>query len=120
MLASHYLVLHIEKLRPHPFSHRLPPQKKPPSPRPAANVRQPEKVEGFRLCLPVPLPPLGRISAELDEARLVWMQFQFELPQSIAKVFLEPLSVLPVFESHHGIVGEACDDHVAARVLLTP
>jgi hypothetical protein len=50
---------------------------------------------------------------ELDEPRLVLVQFQLELSQSPAKVLVEPPSVFLVFEAHHEVVGVAHDDEVA-------
>ena len=70
--------------------------------------------ESSRLAIPSGEPP------ELDKPRLLGVQLQVELREPAAKIRPEPLSVIPILETHHGVVGETHDNHVAARVPLSP
>ena len=51
-----------------------------------ADVREAEKIEGLRLSLTAFLAVFGRESAELDQSRLVGVQFQVELAESFLAV----------------------------------
>jgi hypothetical protein len=48
------------------------------------------------------------------------MQFQLELPKTLGKFRPEPLGFRFQLESHHDVIGEPHDDHVAAGPLSTP
>ena len=84
-----------------------------PAPRPGLTLR-------LRLAEPARLSILGGEPPELDQTRLLGVQLQGELRESFAQVRPEPLGVVPVLESHHGVVGETHDDHVTARVPSSP
>jgi tRNA A37 threonylcarbamoyladenosine synthetase subunit TsaC/SUA5/YrdC len=63
---------------------------------------------------------LGGEPSESDQARLLGIQLQAELREPVAKICPEPLGVVPMLESHHEVVSETHDDHVAARVPNSP
>ena len=48
------------------------------------------------------------------------MQFEPELPEPLRQFGPEPFGIRLHLESHHDVIGEAHDDHVAVRLLLTP
>jgi hypothetical protein len=60
------------------------------------------------------LPVLFGKPPELDQSRLLRMQFQIELRQTFSKLFEETLGSRRAFEAHHKIVG------ASARVLRAP
>ena len=60
------------------------------------------------------------MAPELDQARLLWVQFQRELREPVAKVAEEPLGVLAMLKARDVVVREAHDDHVAVRVPASP
>ncbi|WP_206744657.1 hypothetical protein, partial [Parafrankia soli] len=64
------------QLRPHAFRDRdaLEPERPPPGCR--TDVREPQKVERLRLAQTPPLPIPGGVPPELDQPRLIRVQFQ--------------------------------------------
>src|ERR1035438_2562417 len=113
------LRLDVRQLRLHPFTHRAAHKQEFPRSRLAANVRKAEKVEGSR---PVPFDlaaPFGR-SAKANQPSLVRVQFQGELPHSLAEVLQELLRLPLVLESHQHVIGITHDDDVAARFVFAP
>ncbi len=83
-------------------------------------MREAQKPERLRLAEPPRLSSLDGEPSELDQPRLLGSQLQTELREPVAKVRPEPLGVIPVLESHHGIIGETHDHYVAARVSTSP
>ena len=63
---------------------------------------------------------LGGEPAELDEPRLVGMQLQVELRESLAKVAEELLCITLMLEPDDEVIREARDDHVTACVASPP
>jgi hypothetical protein len=72
------------QLCPHPLRDRGAFEEEAPVPGGGTDVREPEKVERFRPPQPTLCPSLGRIAAELEESRLVGVQFQTERGKSFA------------------------------------
>src|SRR5450755_4612450 len=72
-------------------------------PRPGgpADVREPQKSERLWLAESSRLAFTGGEPPELDQARLLGVQLQAELRESVAKLRPEPLGVVPMLESHH-------------------
>src|SRR5450755_78582 len=91
-------------------------------PRPGgpADVREPQKSERLWLAKSSRLAFAGGEPPELDQARLLGVQLQAELRESVAKLRPEPLGVVPMLESHHEVVSKAHDYHIAARVPTPP
>ena len=83
-------------------------------------MREAQELERLRLAETPLLPLLGGEPPELDQARLLGIQLQAELREPVAKVRPEPLSVIPMLETHHEVVGETHDDHFTARVPSPP
>ena len=71
-----------------------------------------------------PSPRFCRFAAgepsELDEPRLVGVQFQTELREPLAKVGEEPLRIGLMLEPGHKVVGEPRDDHITVGVPSSP
>ncbi len=83
-------------------------------------MREAKKLERLRLAETPLFPLLGSEPPKPDQPGLLGVQLQRELRESLAKISPEPISVLPILETHHEIVSEARDDHAAARVPLPP
>src|ERR1035438_4455351 len=66
-------------------------------------MREPQKREAFRLpFFPRPALPCG-VWSELDQPRLLRMQFQPELRQPFPKLLQEPFGLVAVLEPHHQV-----------------
>ncbi len=63
---------------------------------------------------------MGGEPPELDQTRLLGVELQGEPRESFPQVRPKPLGVIPVLESHYGVIGETHDDHVTARVSSSP
>src|SRR5215475_6860329 len=102
---STQLLLDFQQLGPHPFAHRLALQSVVPVPVLAADVRESQKIERLRFPFSSPFPvSLGK-PPELDPARLVWVQLQPKLQQSLPKFHQESVCVRQVLEPDDIIVG---------------
>ena len=62
----------------------------------------------------------GSVLPELDQAGLVRMQLQVELPEPFAKIGEEPLRIGLILETGDKVVREAHEDHVSTRVAASP
>src|SRR5918995_6727245 len=120
MPASHELGLNPAQLRTQPLLARDPLKLEPPVPRLRADVREPEKLERFRLRESARLSALSGEPPKLDQPRLALVQPQIELREPLAKTSPEPLGVPTMLESHHEVVRITHDDHLAARVTTSP
>src|SRR6266700_3611567 len=104
-----------------PLTHGAPQHGEHPIPaRLATNVREAKKVECLRLPLLTPLSIRGCITAKLDHARFLGMQFQFELGEALRQFFMKPCGVRLVLKAHHEVISPADDNHVAFGFCLTP
>ena len=83
-------------------------------------MREAQEAERLRLAEPARLAISGGEAPELEQPRLLGVQLQGELREPVAQLRPEPLGVFPMLESHHGVISEAHDDHVAARVPSSP
>src|SRR6516164_3307295 len=86
----------------------------------STEMREPQKRKGLGFSLATPLSIPDGEPPELDQTRLVRMQFQTEPYQPFPKLHEEPLGVGPVLKTHHKIVGIADDDDIAACHFLAP
>src|SRR5262245_40860912 len=108
MPPPHEVLLHLSQLLPQPLPHRPPPQHEFPPLRLPADMREAEEVEGLRLPLLPSLPPtLGGEPTELEEAGLLGVQLQRELPQAFAELLEELRGVRAMLEAHDEVVGVA-------------
>src|ERR1700730_2563688 len=84
------------------------------------NVSETQTAEGLRLLFS-PLPPsFSGIAPEFNQACLLWVQFQPELPQPFPQLLQKPFCVFPSLEPQHAVVGVAHDNHLTVRLLLPP
>ena len=83
-------------------------------------MHEPQKWETLRFFFPS-LPPivLGK-PAELDQPRLVWMQFQPELGQPFLELRQEPFCLVPVLKSYNKIIGVADSYYISPRYFCPP
>ena len=81
-------------------------------------MREAEEVERVGLALAAPGPVGGSVSAELDQARLLWVECERKLRQSLLQVGEEAFGVGTVLEAHNGVVGIAHEDDISARLPL--
>ena len=114
------LVFDLFQLCPHPLRDRDPPDLETPRPGLPADVREAEEIGRFRLPGAPRRPAHGREPAELDQARLARVQLQAESREPVAEVPQELPGVSQMLEPGDEVVGEAHDDHVAARVPPPP
>src|SRR5271165_6842714 len=63
------------------------------------DVSETQKVEGFRLPFPTLAPPFSGITPKFNQARLLRMQLQPELPHSLLQFRQELFGFFPVLES---------------------
>src|SRR5580700_7044252 len=112
MHPASQLLLQLLQFRPHPFARRLTPYDEAPLLE-STVMRESQKVEGLRFSLSTRAPVGLGETPELDQSRLLWMEFQPEFRQPLPKLTEEPLRVLAVLETRHQIVGVANDDHLA-------
>src|SRR6266511_1772908 len=120
MPAPQALVFDLGQLGPHPLRDGLALQPEAPGLRLPAIMREAEEVERLGLADASRLAGPGGVAPELDEPRLVGMQFQTELRQPLAKVGEEPPSVTLMFEPGDKVISEAHDDHVTVGVATSP
>src|SRR6266478_5446309 len=112
---------HLVQLRLQPFAYRLPQHRKPSiAPLLHTDMREAKKVERLRLPFSTPLPAVDRIRTELQQPRLLGMQFQVELPHSFRKFRPKLIGIRFAVEAHHDVIRKSHDDHIAVRALLTP
>ncbi len=114
------LGLHRLQFRLPPLAHRLATHRELPLPGRGTAVRETQEVEGLGLPQATPATVLRRKAAELEQARLVGVQFQAEASQALAQVRQEPLGFVPILESHHEIVGETHHDDLTAGGPASP
>src|SRR5467141_3803978 len=79
-----------------------------------------EKVEGRRLPFSTLVPVADRERSELQQSRLLGMQFQVELPHSFRKFRPKLIGIRFAVKAHHDVVRETHHDDIAVRALLTP
>jgi hypothetical protein len=112
--------LHLVQLLPHPLPHGPPHNEELPRPGLPADMREAQEVEALRLSL-TPLLSVGRcIAPKLEDAGLVGVQLQRELPQPLAELSQEPFGVRALLESNSEIIGKTRNDNTAARVPMPP
>ena len=106
--------------RLHAFANRLPKHHKPPSLRLPADMLEAEEIEGLRLAHTKPLSVGRRMASELEEPRLLRVQFQLELLHSFLQFRPEPFGIVLELESNQSVVSVTHHDYIAVRTLLTP
>src|SRR6185295_13420756 len=79
-----------------------------------------KKVECLRLPLSPPFSSFNRVAAELNHARLLGMQFQFELGEPLCQFLMKSYGVRLVLKAHYEVIGPAHHYHVAFGLCLPP
>ena len=79
----------------------------------ATEEDEPQEREGLRPAKSAPLSPSRRIAAELQQARLLPVQFEPKLLEPRSHRIPETPRIGCMLEAHHDVVGVAHDDHVA-------
>src|SRR5260370_33959886 len=104
-----------------PLAHR-PPQRRehPVASLLATDVGEAKKVECLGLPLSTSLSIIRCVKAELDDARFLGMQFQFELGESLRQLLMKPLGVRLVLKTHDEVISPTDDYNVAFGFCLTP
>ena len=83
-------------------------------------MREPEKVERFRLALAPGCPVADGEPPELDQPGLARVQFQPELREPLAQPGQKLLSVSTMPEPDDEVIRPAHDDHITARLPVSP
>jgi hypothetical protein len=95
------LDLNVQQLRLHAFANRLPKHQKPSLLRLPADMLEAEEIKGLRLAQTEPLSVGRRMASELEEPRLLRVQFQLELLHSFLQFFPELFGIVLELESNH-------------------
>src|SRR5262250_2131566 len=103
-----------------PLAHRLSQDREVPPPGPSADVRKTQEVERLRLAFTTLAPILFRKAAKFDDSRLIGMQLEAEVRESLAQPRQEPLCFISMLESCHKVIGKADEDDLSAYVPLSP
>src|ERR1700683_202100 len=121
MPAASQLFLQLLQLCGQPLTDRLSLNDEPPRfPSLPAHVGESQKIKRLRFVLASPLPVFGCMAPELNQARLVRVQLQPELPHTLFPFGKKSLRVRTIFESRDDIIGVPDNDHVARRLMLPP
>ncbi len=120
MASSHQQGSHLAQLRRHSLRDRLSQQQEAPVLGRRAVVREAQELERLRPA-EAPLPALsdGKPSTA-DQARLLGIEPQPKLGQTLRQVSLEPLGVRAMLKPQHYVVGVPDDEHITAGVPPAP
>ena len=99
----------------HPLPHRLPLHQELTALALAADMGEPQKVEGFWLSLSPTLPALGRKPPKFEQPRLLRMQFQSEFVQPLLERFVDPLRVFPVLKTDDDVSSQYRMAYISPR-----
>src|SRR4030095_11138888 len=117
-------VLDLRQLGPHPFLTGIASQLEPSRACDTTDMGEPEKRKRFRFPLTPPGTIAGRKPPEFDETGLLRMELQGKRGETFGERGEKALGILPVLETHDGVIGIAGhDDHplgVASPPLMHP
>ena len=114
------LLLDFLELGPHAVPPGFPLEQKFAPAAAAADMGEPQEIEGLRFAEPAPLAPCRSKAAELDQAGFVRMELQSELLEPRSHRIEKTASVVFILKAQHQIVGVAHDDHVAGSLAPSP
>ncbi len=121
MLPALKLGLNGFELRNHPLRRRDPPDGKgSATPEMPTIMSEPQEYEGFWFPRATPFSISEGKPSELNQPRLVLMQFQTELHQPLPKITQEPLGVSPILKAQHNVIGVSDDYDIADCRFLAP
>jgi len=86
----------------------------------AADMGEPQEIEGFRFAKPAPLAVCRSEAAELDQTGFVRMELQSELLEPSSHRIEKTASVVFMLKAQHHIIGVAHDDYVAGGLVPSP
>src|SRR5579864_1778239 len=113
--------LHRLKLRLPPFAHRLTQHREATLACLPATVREAKEVEAPRRApITTRLSITPRTASELDQSRLLGVQFQPKAREPLAQLGKEPLGLDSMLEPNDKVIGEAHHDDITAGLLLSP
>ena len=104
----------------HAFAHRLVSELEGAAPRRPADMREVEEVERLRLAIATPAASACSMSAELDQARLFWMQRECKLRQSPPQIGEEAFGVTPRVQCTTCLCWKPATVSYAERSTMTP
>jgi hypothetical protein len=121
MLPMSKLGLYGFELRNHPLRRRDSPDGEcSATPEMPTVVSESQEYKGFWFSLATPFSISEGKPPELDQPRLVRMQFQTELHQPLLKITQESFGVSPVLKAQHNIVGISDNYDIARCHFLAP
>ena len=103
-----------------PLAHRLSQHREASLPGFSATMRKPQEVERLRFAVPTLPSIVLRETAELDDSCFVGMQFQPELRKTLPQFRQKPLGLVTMLKSGNKVIGEADEDDLPVRLLLSP
>ena len=115
-----HLLLDLLELRPHAIPPGFPFEEELARARTPADEGEAQEIEGLRFSEPASSASVRRMAAELDQARLVRMQRQRELLESLTHRVPEAPGIGLVLEADHNVVGIPHDDHIARGLAPSP
>jgi hypothetical protein len=121
VLPMSKLCLYGFELPNHPLCRRDSPDGKgSTTPEMSTMMREPQEHEGFRFSLATPFSISEGKPPELDQPRLVRMQFQSELHQPLLKITQESFGISPVLKAQHNVIGIPDNYDIAPCHFLAP
>jgi hypothetical protein len=120
MSAPPHLGFDLRELAAQALRHGSPYHLKPTLPGLPADMREAQKVAALRFTPTLLLTPLSCKAAKLDQARLVWVQFQAKLGTALPQCLQELLGFLTLFESHDDVIDIPDETHIPQTLPLTP
>src|SRR5665213_536119 len=119
--ASFEFGFHRLQLRLPPFAHRLAQHREAALARLPATVREAQEVKAPRR---TPITAFLSVrpckTAELDQSRLLGMQFRTEVREPLAQLPEEPLCLDSMLEPNDNIISKTYHDDITASLLLSP
>jgi hypothetical protein len=103
-----------------PRAQRLSKHREPSLARLSAAVSKSQEIEGLGLALTSALPVFFRISPELNQARLLGMEFQPKTSQPFPKLAQKPFPILSVLEANNKIIGKPHYHHISSGFVCSP
>ena len=107
------LLLNLSQLASHAFTDRLASYHEAPQTVLPAHMREAQEVERLGFPFSSTAPVLFGEPPELDPARLIWVQFQAKLAQSLSQIFQKVIGVRLILESCDAVIGISDDHHLA-------
>jgi hypothetical protein len=114
------LSFHVAKLRLQSLPLRAPNQQKALYPGARTDVRETQEVEGLSFLSDATASRQGGQPPKSQQSRLLRVQFQGELCESLAQFAPKPFGITPVLEARNQIVSVAHEDHVPECTPISP